>query len=112
MSRYRSSYPLTSMAGGHGADSLSPRTVPDRWRVGERCHRWGEQRSGHLGRSMGHAFLQVALLLAPFLGTSGWVRFTTRVSRWVRLEELYSVCDISRTTSRLLLLGVIFAAWC
>ena len=57
MSRYRSSYPLTSMAGGHGTDRLPSRTIPkvDKWRVEERCLSWG-QRCGHVGRSMVHAF--------------------------------------------------------
>lgn len=45
-----------------------------------------------MGRIMVPAFLRVALLLASFLGISGWVRFTPRVSRWARLEELYKFC--------------------
>lgn len=113
MSRYRSSYPLTSMAGGHGTDRLPSKTIPkvDKWRVEERCLSWG-QRCGHVGRSMVHAFLQVALLLASFLGISVWVRFTTRVSRWSRLEEWYKFCNISRTTNHLLLPGIICVAQC
>lgn len=45
MSRYRSSYPLTSMAGGHGTDRLPSKTIPkvDKWRVEERCHSWGAE---------------------------------------------------------------------
>lgn len=113
MSRYRSSYPLTSMAGGHGTDRLPSRTIPkvDKWRVEERCHSWGAE-VWACGKEHGACFLTSSFAFASFLGISVWVRFTTRVSRWSRLEEWYKFCNISRTTNHLLLPGIICVAQC
>lgn len=74
-------------------------------RVEKRSHRWERRGLGTWEGVWRTFFFQVALLPDSFLGISGWVKFTTRVSRWARLEELYKFSKIPMTRNNSCLFG-------